>query len=150
MNMVHFSDTDQAIGAAIIDAINDDGYLSCDVEELRQSVEAQGIELDDGEVEAVLHQIQNFDPIGVGARNLTECLVLQLMQLPENAPWRAEAIVVATEHLELLGSHDYARLVRLLGLSKEQLNEVIGVIQSLVPHPGALIQSAARSTSCPM
>ena len=69
------SDTDFAIGIAIIDAINDDGYLTESVEDIHAGlVDELDIELD--EVEAVLHLIQHFDPLGVGARDLKECLLL--------------------------------------------------------------------------
>ncbi|MGB5518143.1 MAG: RNA polymerase factor sigma-54, partial [Gammaproteobacteria bacterium] len=77
------SDTDFAIGVAIIDAINDDGYLTESIEDIYEGlVDELEIELD--EVEAVLHLIQRFDPLGVAARDLKECLLLQLEQYDSN------------------------------------------------------------------
>jgi RNA polymerase sigma-54 factor len=78
MGLTPFSPTDQEIALAIIDAVNDDGYLDCDLDEIRQSIDA---EAGHDEIEAVLHQIQNYDPAGVGARSLQECLRVQLQQL---------------------------------------------------------------------
>ena len=143
LDMLRCSDNDRLIGAAVIDAVNDDGYLTISVEDLRQSVEAQGIELDDGEVEAVLHRLQHFDPPGVCARTLSECLALQLNQLPVEMPGREQALQIVTEHLDLLGGRDYPRLMRLLDLSKEELNDLICIIQTLLPRPGELIYTSA-------
>ena len=85
MHMTPFSERDRAIAEAIIDAINDDGYLTCSLEDIRQMAEEED-ELELDEIEAVLHQVQNFDPVGVGARDLAECLQLQMRVLSEDTP----------------------------------------------------------------
>jgi len=132
------SDTDFAIGIAIIDAINDDGYLTESAEEIRAGlVDELDIELD--EVEAVLHLIQHFDPIGVGARDLKECLLLQLNQLDESTEGLADVRMLIRDHLEQIGSRDYARLLKSTRLSEEKLQELITFIQSLNPKPGSTI-----------
>ena len=132
------SDTDFAIGIAIIDAINDDGYLTESAEEIHAGlVDELDIELD--EVEAVLHLIQHFDPLGVGARDLKECLLLQLGQFDESTEGLADVRILIRDHLEQIGSRDYARLLKSTRLSEEKLQELITFIQSLNPKPGSTI-----------
>ena len=141
MSMVRFSDVDRVIGAAIIDAVNEDGYLTLTLEEIRQSLDPLGEEVIPGEVEAVLRQIQNFDPPGVAARDPGECLALQLRQLPAGAEWRDAALALVEEgHLPLLASRDYRRLMRALGLGRDELRCVIELIRSLSPRPGSAVE----------
>ena len=90
----------------------------------------------------MLHRVQQFDPPGVAARDLSECLCIQLQQLPPDTPLRDEAIKLAREHLQLLGSHDYKSLLRRMRLREEVLQEVVRLIQSLNPKPGASITSS--------
>ena len=133
-----FTDNDTIIAIAIIDAINDDGYLTETVEDIHQSLKDElDIELD--EVEAVLHRIQRFDPVGVGARDLRECLLLQLEQFDDNTDGLAEARSLVSHHLDLLGAHDYARLQKKLRCDEKRLLQLVTFIQSLNPKPGALI-----------
>ncbi len=136
MQLTPFSDTDKMIATAIIDAINEDGFLTCSLEEILNTV-SPTMEVDSGEVQAVLHRIQRFDPLGVGARNLSECLTVQLDQCA--SPWRNKAKELVNMHLALLGKRDFAALKRRLGLSLEDLREVIACIQALNPRPGTKI-----------
>jgi RNA polymerase sigma-54 factor len=132
------SDTDFAIGVAIIDAINDDGYLTESIEDIYGGlVDELEIELD--EVEAVLHLIQRFDPIGVAARDLKECLLLQLEQFDSSTDGLADLRMLIRDHLEQIGSRDYARLLKTTRLSEERLQQLITFIQSLNPKPGSTI-----------
>lgn len=133
MGLTPFSDTDRAIAAALIDGIDDDGYLTTPLEEIQQGL-GEDVEVD--EVAAVLHRIQNFDPAGVAARDLRECLLLQLQQLPAETPVLAEAKALVDEHLPLLASRDYSQLMRRLKVNEQTLGEVIGLIQTLNPRPG--------------
>lgn len=151
MQMTPFSPTDRHIATALIDAINEDGYLSCPLEEILQLVtkgdEPRDIGLD--EIEAVLHQLQNFDPLGVGARDLAECLQLQLKPRT-GEPLVADAIRLATPgNLALLAARDYTQLRRELKLTPEQLSEVVQLIQHLNPRPGGTVQMAAASYVVP-
>ena len=91
------------------------------------------------EVEAVLHLIQHLDPVGIASRNLQECLVIQLKQLPAETPWRAQAISIVEEHISSLANRDYALLIRKTRLKETELQAVIALIQSLNPRPGASI-----------
>ncbi len=142
MQMTPFSDTDKQIALALIDAVNEDGYLSCKLEEIQQALgKNHAIEMD--EIEAVLHQIQNFDPIGVGSRDLAECLRLQMKLLPPDAPDLKAAIQLATPaNLALLASRDYTQLRRNLKLTAEELQQAIQLIQGLNPRPGNSVTSS--------
>jgi RNA polymerase sigma-54 factor len=142
LGLARMSELDRAIATAIIDSIGEDGYLATSLEDIQVSLSTPELEIDLDEIEAVLHQVQNFDPIGVGARDLRECLLIQLRQCPKHTPWLQGAVTLVKEHLALLGQRDYAQLMRLLKLEKEELHEVITLIQSLTPRPGDAIQSS--------
>lgn len=132
------SETDFAIGVAIIDAINDDGYLTESVEDIHSGL-VDEIEIEIDEVEAVLHRVQRFDPLGVGARDLKECLLLQLEQFDNSTEGLADIRMLIRDHLEQIGSRDYARLLKSTRLSEQRLQELITFIQSLNPKPGSTI-----------
>ena len=133
-----FSDNDLIIAIAIIDAINDDGYLTETVEQIFDSLKDElDIEID--EVEAVLHRVQRFDPVGIAARNLRECLLLQLEPFDPKTPGLADVKNIIEHHLDLLGAHDYARLQKKTRRNEQQLHELILFIQALNPKPGDAI-----------
>ncbi len=133
-----FTDNDLIIAIAIIDAINDDGYLTESIEELYDGLKDElDIEID--EVETVLHRVQHFDPVGIAARNLRECLLLQLEPFDPKTPGLANVKNIIAHHLGLLGAHDYARLQKKIRCNEEQLHELILFIQALNPKPGASI-----------
>jgi RNA polymerase sigma-54 factor len=135
-----FSETDRAIAAAIVDAIDEDGYLRVSLEEVRESLgEAGEVGLD--EVAAVLHRIQAFDPPGVGARDLQECLLIQLRQLEPTVLWREEAIRLVEEHLALLACRDFAQIARRMRLDRAELQDVLALVQHLNPRPGSRLVS---------
>lgn len=149
MHMTSLSERDQLIAQAIINAINDDGYLDYGTEEIIQSVKLDDpVEID--EYHAVLHQVQNFDPVGVGAKDLADCLSIQLKQLPKETPYLATAIDLATtENLALLAKRDQPALRRTLKLSQEQLQQTIELIQSLNPRPGSAMPSSQTNYVIP-
>ena len=141
LELISISERDRAIAIAIIDSVNEDGYISESIENIHQGLQGQLEDLELDEVEGVLHRVQNFDPIGVAAKDLADCLMLQLLQLSDTVPYKNEAVDVVRRHLELLATHDQARLMRRLGLSELQLTEVIALIRTLDPKPGSKIQS---------
>ncbi len=141
LQMSPISEEDMLIAEAIIDAIGDDGLLTAPLEELRESLLPQLPDLELDEVVAVLHRVQSCDPIGIAARDLRECLLLQLGALPEETPWRPQAEVLLQQHFELLGQRDYTQLKRVMKLSEQELTEVIHLIQNLNPRPGSHIAS---------
>ncbi|MCY1260255.1 RNA polymerase sigma-54 factor [compost metagenome] len=140
LNLTPMSDTDRLIALSIIDGINDDGYLAESLEDILSSIDPElGVEMD--EVEVVLRRIQQLEPAGVGARNLRECLLLQLRQMPADTPFLAEAQRLVGDHLDLLGSRDYSQLMRRMRVKEDELREIVELIQSLHPRPGSQIES---------
>lgn len=143
LDMSPFTETDRIIAETIIDAINDDGYLGLDIEQLHGALPAD-LEVETDEIEAVLHRIQHFDPVGVAARTPAECLEIQLQTFDPLTPHLAEARDIVRHHLELLASRDFKGLARRLRLSEEVLQEAAALVRSLNPYPGATI-SATRT-----
>ena len=139
-NLSSISDIDKAIAYAIADALDNDGFLRTSLDELRQSVNQDQIELD--EIEAVLHWVQRLDPPGVAARSLQECLSIQLSQQGGGSPWLDQARHLVEKHFDLLAERDYVRLARRMKLSREELQQVVALIQTLNPRPGAHLQDA--------
>lgn len=137
LNLVPLSERDNYIATVIIDSINADGYLSVSLDEIHEGLynpeDEDPVELD--EIEAVLKTIQHFEPTGVGARDLPECLLIQLRQLPAETPWLPQAKLVISHYLNLLGSRDYAQLMRRSRLKESELKAVLELIQSLNPRP---------------
>jgi len=141
LELTNFTANDRHIGVTIIDSIDDDGYLPVSIEDISSSLDKQlDIELD--EVEAVLHRIQQFDPIGVGARNLQESLQLQMRQFDANTPWLKEARILIRDYFTALSNRDYNKLGRKMKLSPEELQQILGLIQSLNPRPGSLYNTS--------
>lgn len=140
MELTPFSDTDKTIAIAIIEAVDDAGYLTVPTEEILESVGIDGLELD--EVEAVLKRINMFDPIGVAARSIPDCLLIQLNQFSADTPYLKESKLIISEHIDLLGNRDYRQLMRKTKLKEDQLREVMRLIQSLNPRPGDVISKS--------
>ncbi|TSA39127.1 MAG: RNA polymerase factor sigma-54 [Methylococcaceae bacterium] len=149
LELTPFSERDHAIAIAIIDSINQDGYLLSSIEDIYVSLQQHFDDLESDEVAAVLHRIQHFDPAGVGASDLSDCLRLQLLQLPENTLFRKEALIVVTEYLDWLATHEQTKLMRKLGLTEHQLNAVVTLIRTLEPKPGTQIQETTSEYVVP-
>ncbi|WP_373455695.1 RNA polymerase factor sigma-54 [Photobacterium kishitanii] len=136
VHLTPFSETDLAIATAIIDAVNEKGYLSCTTAEILENFEDEELEIELDEVEAVLKRVQQFDPLGVASRNLQECLLLQLATYPTQTQWLTEAKTLLREHINLLGNRDYRQLMRETKLKEPELKAVMDLIHSLDPRPG--------------
>jgi len=127
---------DRQVVAALIDALNDDGYLTSSLEEIAELFPAElAIDLD--ELRIALNYLQSFEPAGVGARDCAECLKLQLKGLPEATPWRSEALKIVDGHLALLANRDFTKLKRLLHTDDAGVRGVRDLVRSLNPRPGA-------------
>ena len=137
MRLTHFSDTDVAIATAIIDSIDESGYLTMSVEDVLASMDDEEIELD--EVECVLKRIQMFDPVGSGSRSPQECLLVQLRQFAPDTPWLEEAKTLISEYADLLSSKDYRTLMRKSRLKEDDLREVMRLLKTLNPRPGSAL-----------
>ncbi|WP_025821588.1 RNA polymerase factor sigma-54 [Shewanella marina] len=136
-NLTPFSDNDYAIATAIIEAIDEQGYLTQTTEDILETLGDDEIELD--EVEAVLKRIQHFDPVGVAARNLSECLLIQLAQFAPDTPHITNARHLIQHYLDLIAGRDFRQLMRKTKLKEDELRDAIALIQTLNPRPGLLI-----------
>ena len=150
LNLTPMTEQDNSIALAIIDAIDANGMLTVDIESLYTGFD-QTLEIERDEVIAVLHRIQQFDPVGVGYRDLAECLLIQINQFdnPKLARQIQNAKLIIKEHLSLLGHRDYAQLMRRTRLKEAELQESISLIESLDPRPGANISPPSTTYIVP-
>lgn len=135
LNLTPMSPRERAIAVALIDAIDEDGYLGETLAALREALRPE-VEAEIGEIETVLHRVQHFDPLGVGARSLSECLMIQLSQHADT-PVVELARNIAREHLETLARLGPDRLAAQLEQPLEPVHEAVGLLRSLDPRPGA-------------
>ena len=149
MRLTPFSEQDAAIALTIIDSIDESGYLSASLEEIQQAVSADDELVEMDEIETVLKRIQHFDPVGVAARSVQECLLIQLNQFTADTPWLNEARLAIKDHMDLLGSRDYRNLARKLQLKEGDLKEILQLIQTLEPRPGSRIMPSESSYVIP-
>ena len=150
LNLTPMSEKDVSIAYAIIDAIDANGALTLEIEAIHSDLDIElDVELD--EVVAVLHRIQQFDPIGVGYRDLEECLLIQLSQLTEteqmNSVKNAKSII--KEHMKLLATRDYTQLMRSTRLTEQEVKEAETIIKTLDPRPGSNIAPSSTAYVVP-
>ena len=137
LNLLNLSETDQAIALILIDALDDYGYFNGELEMVCDTLRSAGFaDVETDEVEAVLKQIQHLDPLGVGARDLSECLMLQLEPYDEDTRWLKHAREICRHYLDTLGSRNYTQVMRKLSVSEDELREILALIQALNPRPG--------------
>lgn len=136
LSLMPLSERDQKIVLFLVDAINDDGYLEQSLEELAALLTEES-EIDILELQTALKLVQHLDPPGVGARNLAECLCLQLQAMPADTPHLDIARTLAEQHLPLLAARDYAKLRKLLHCDDEALRAAQQMIIQLNPRPGS-------------
>lgn len=150
LNLTPMSEKDRSIAMALIDAIDANGMLTVDLESIHSGFEEE-LEIELDEIVAVLHRIQQFDPVGVGYRDLSECLLIQLGQFnsPEQATLIRNAKLIIKDHLPLLGHRDYAQLMRRTKLKESELSETIALIETLDPRPGSNIAPPSTSYVVP-
>ncbi len=127
---------DRQLIAFLIEALDDDGYLTASLEELAELLPEE-LEIDPLELNTALRLLQSFEPIGIGARDLGECLWLQLNAFPENTPNLQAAKVLVRKHLALLADREYGKLKKHLGLDDLEFMHLRQLITSLEPRPGA-------------
>ena len=146
LNFKRLSETDTLIAEYLMDSMDDMGFVRLDIEELLQSFDTiasfyqwdEHVEQD--EVMAVLRMIQSCDPLGVGARNLSECLAIQLSKLDTDTPYlkQAQALLSASEHLV---SNNIKALTERTGLAAHEITPALTLLRTLNPSPGLLFQS---------
>lgn len=128
---------DRTLVAALIDDLDDSGFLTQPLEDITASLQTELEELEPEELDTALKHLQNMDPTGVGARNLAECLTLQLRALPPDTPARDAAMRLTTHYLDLLAARDVGKLKKMLGIDDAALRTARALILSLNPRPGA-------------
>jgi RNA polymerase sigma-54 factor len=142
LRLSKLSQRDEKIGEAIIDAMNSDGYLIEPLEEIALNLMPE-LTVQPTEVESILHVIQNMDPAGVGARNISECITLQLQQLQPDTPGLSTAMQVAAQYLDEVAHHQYTLIRKHLHATEEDLEQALALVRACQPRPGASIQSSA-------
>ena len=138
LNLITLSDRDKAVADAFIDAVNDNGFLSSDLQEITAHLKEQNKDdpLQDDELVAVLKRLQQFDPPGIFARDLKECLSIQLNQLSDETPYLQEAKLLVDDFLEDIASTELAKLVRKSKVDQVCLQQGLELIRTLIPRPG--------------
>jgi len=136
LKLMPLSERDQSLVLMLVDSINDDGYLEQSLEEIAELMPEE-LEIDAIELQTALRHVQHLDPPGVGARSLSESLLLQLDVLPEYTPHLALASLVAKHYLPVLASRDFVKLRKELGCDEATLKQVQQLITSLNPRPGS-------------
>jgi RNA polymerase sigma-54 factor len=148
LEMESFSPRQVLIGEAIIDSISDDGYLSIKLDEVASYIDQEpSVSL--AEVEETLTKIQRFDPIGIAARSIPECLTLQLRQLDPATPGLALAIELAESKLDQVANREYGELRRSLRTSEEDLHNALALVRGCNPKPGLAVSPAAAEYVIP-
>ncbi len=136
IRLAHFSELDAAIAAAIVYALDDDGFLTDEITEIRTSLLPEVL-VEDDEIIAVLHRVQRLEPVGVASRSTGECIVIQLRAQPAGTAGRDLALRLAKDHLDLIAANDYEEMLRRTGASSESLKQALELIRGLEPRPGA-------------
>lgn len=148
LNLTPMSDSDRLIATSLIDAIDPNGQLTSTVSSIHAGLMRE-LDIDEEEVVAVLHRIQQFDPVGVGYRDLKECLGVQIKHIDQEFPGVQVAERIIADYLPQLASHDYNHIMRKLRIKESELKEAISVILSLNPRPGSEITPPETSYVIP-
>jgi RNA polymerase sigma-54 factor len=142
LGLSKLGEREQRIGAAILDAVNDDGYLIEPIEEIALNLMPELTVLPT-EVEQVLKVVQSFDPPGVAARSVSECIELQLRQLDADTPGLETALVIAANYLDEVAAHQYTLLRRQLRSSEDDLDQALALVRACQPRPGSSLHANA-------
>jgi RNA polymerase sigma-54 factor len=148
LELEDFTPRESVIGEALIDSINDDGYLTTTLEEIVDYIgEDSAVSVE--EIERTLRKVQRLDPGGIGARSLSECIILQLEQLDSSTPGLQPAIEIARNHLDAVGAREYGELRRALRTTEACLDGALALIKGCHPKPGQAVNSAAAEYVVP-
>ena len=142
LEMAKLDPRQRAIGRAVIDAINDDGYLTEPFDAIAATLKPE-IDAAEEEIAAMLEAVQGFDPLGVGARDVGECISLQLKSLDPATPGLPAALAIASSHLDLVATRETSLLRRALKVSDEELEQALALVRGCHPRPGSQISAAA-------
>lgn len=135
ISLLHLSERDKQLLGLLVDSLDDHGYLPQSLEEIGAMLPPE-LDVAQEELSIALQHLQHMEPLGVGARNLVECLTLQLKAMPEDTPYRDAALEIVQHHLDALAARDFTRLKRALKCDESCLRSVQKLITSLNPKPG--------------
>ncbi|MGJ7457170.1 RNA polymerase factor sigma-54 [Halomonas sp. MA07-2] len=148
--MTDLAPRERQVAESLIDAVDAAGYLAQPLDEIRDGLRTQGLEgLRSAEIEQVLLRLQQFEPTGVFARDLRECLMLQLAARPDDTPLLPQARRLVRQFLEALAGDDRRLLKRRLGLDDDALDTAIALVRSLDPRPGSAYSSVENDYVIP-
>ncbi len=142
LDNAHLTERDHDIGLAIIDGIDDRGYLVESLDDILEGLRPLHPDIEMDEIEATLHFIQHFDPIGVGARDPAECMKIQLETYDPDTPHLNKALALVEHYLDYLANNDVPVLKRRLQASDAELQQIIALIRTTNPHPGDLVSTS--------
>jgi RNA polymerase sigma-54 factor len=148
LEIENFTAREALIGEALVDSINDSGYLVGELDDIVGGLDEQP-PISTDEVESTLLKVQRLDPFGVGARSLSECIMRQVEQLDANTPGIQLALDIAAGHLDLVASRDYGELRRSLRTSEDNLHEALALVRACNPKPGLAVSPAAAQYVIP-
>ena len=140
LSLTNLGPRDRTLVTLLIESLDEDGYLTTDLAELQEMLPEE-LEVEPEELQIALKHLHHLEPTGVGARNLGECLTLQLTAMPADVPYRDAALEVARNHLEVLAARDFAKLRKLLKCDDDCLRGLQKLITSLNPRPGRVYAS---------
>lgn len=149
LNLLKLSNKQQVAALALIDNLNEAGYFIDSWEQLLQQLQHQLTDFSQSEAESLLQQLQLFEPVGVFARSLGECLSLQLAQLPETTPWLAQAQLLCSKYLNYLSEKDLSPLLRRMRINQEQLSQIVNLLKTLDPKPGLQYETVSTEYIVP-
>jgi len=136
IRLAHFNEVDTGIATAIAYAVDDDGFLHEDIQDIRESLLPE-IRVEEDEVLAVLHRVQRLEPVGVASRDPGECIRVQLKSQPAGTAGVELALRLARDYLKLVARNDYEEMKRETGATSENLKVALELIRGLEPRPGA-------------
>lgn len=127
----------KGLTGALIEDVNEDGFLTQSLVDIAESLRGELPDLEDAELDTALKHLQEMDPVGVGARDLGECLALQLCALPEETAGRKDALEIVQNHLNLLAARDLGKIKKALSIDESALRTARALILGLNPRPGS-------------
>lgn len=137
IGLLDFSDTEALVAEQVIGSIDEDGYLRRPVESILDDVMFNhGLMIAEADVERVLARIQRLDPVGIAARDLRECLLVQLDMLPADTPGRANALKMLRDAYKAFTMKHFDQILRKLNLTETELKEAFDLVRTLDPKPG--------------
>lgn len=149
LNLTPMTNKDQMIAITLIDAIDENGFLTLPLDELYAGLTKELASISTEECEVVRHRLQRFDPLGCCSVNLAESLLIQLEHLPESTPHLHLTKQIIQDNITLLGEHDYKRLTKRYRINETTLFKVLKLIRHLNPRPGNTIEKQSAEYIVP-